>query len=329
MPFETHYPLWMQTGPSGGGDPLPGPLADQLIEALAAHLGQSAAPVAPPVLADSSQGPGAVLVSLTGEGLPDAWRSPLVVRAIGAEAEAAVASAAAARVLPCGAPRLVAASVAVPDELGSSMVVLSVPEGRDVMDLINDEPGAAGDRLRELGRLHASLHAVDAAQVPGLPVLDFAAVLAGLPPELSAERAWLEANRPAGAALAVCHGGHTPMVVRQVPDDDRLLVRNWSAAVAAEASYDLARTMLSFWIAPFFAATRSERRGMTMIRDGLANLYRTAYAESTTVEDARLNYWQAFHAVVGIADAAARPGVLPEDVGPNLRKRFIRLSRKR
>jgi len=44
----------------------------------------------------------------------------------------------------------------------------------------------------------------------------------------------------------------------------------WSAAVLAEPEHDLAWTLLSFWIAPFFANTRSERRGMIMIRDGLA-----------------------------------------------------------
>lgn len=329
MPFETHYPLWMQTGPSGGGEPLPAALAEQLLLALSAHLGRPVSAATPPVLADSSHGPGAVEVSLTGADLPDAWRAPLVVRAVGAAAEAAVATAAAAGVLPCATPGLVAAAVVVPEDLGSSVVVLSVPEGRDVMDLISDEPGGAGDWLRELGRLHAALHAVDVADVAGLPPLDVAAVLAGLPPDLANERAWLEAHRPSDAASVVCHGGLTPMEVRQVPHDERLLVRNWSAAVAAEPSYDLGRTMLSFWIAPFFAKTRSERRGMTMIRDGLANLYRTAYAERIPVDEARLNYWQAFHAVVGIADAAARPGVLPEDVGPNLRKRFIRLSRKR
>ncbi len=102
-------------------------------------------------------------------------------------------------------------------------------------------------------------------------------------------RRWWPASRPTTTA--------TPFTVR-----------NWSAAVLAEPELDLGWSLLSFWIAPFFANTRSERRGMIMIRDGLANLFRTGYEAARPVDAERVRYWQAFHA------ARAPPGRSPTPV---------------
>ena len=276
-------------------------------------------------MADETFGPGTVVLSLSADdALPTEWMGRLAVFPTGNES----AILAAAAQLPCGVAALVTDALEVPTELGGELAVASVPSGRDFVEVIGAEPDTATPRLRAMATLQAHLHRVDVRKVEGVPALDFEGVLGALPDELAVEAAWLRANCPPPGSEVLCHGGLSPLMVRVDADDpSRLIFRNWSAAVRAEHTYDLAWTLLSFWIAPFFAATRSERRGMLMIRDSLANLYRTTYQATSPVNAERLAYWQAFHAVVGVADDLRNPGHLPEEVGPALRKRFKKLAK--
>jgi aminoglycoside phosphotransferase (APT) family kinase protein len=326
-----HYPLWMQVAPGAAGDVLPAAAVEQLRDDLAAHLGAAVTFTEPPRRLDTSFGPFAVGCRLAASrALPDEWDASLVLRAEGAAAEATVLDAAAH--LPCRVPALVAPAVPVSDDLGGSVLVATWPDGTDFVEIIGRDPDRARDLFQRLARTQAALHDTGSAQVgPGVPVFDLAAELDALGPAFEAEAGWLRANAPTPAGEPVlCHGGLTPLVASLEADDDAtpFTVRNWSAAVLAEPELDLGWSLLSFWIAPFFANTRSERRGMIMIRDGLANLFRTGYEAARPVDAERVRYWQAFHAARGAARALADPGSMPDEVGPNLRKRFAKLTRR-
>lgn len=328
-----HYPLWMQVAPGAAGAALPGAAAAALASDLGAHLGTPVSFLEPPHRLDSSFGPFAVGCRLdaTEGALPDGWDASLVLRAEGAAAEAGVLANAA--VLPCAVPRLVAADVAVPDDLGGHVVVTDWPDAVDFVEVIAKDPDASRELFRLLAGTQAALHGVDPTPfAAAVPVLDLDAQIDALGPDLAAESAWLRAHRPQPSPAAtpvLCHGGLTPLVAGVAGGDrSRLVIRNWSDAVLAEPAYDLGWSLLSFWIAPFFANTRSERRGMIMIRDGLANLFRTGYEADRAIEKDRVRYWQAFHAARGAARAQADPGSMPDEVGPNLRKRFAKLTRR-
>lgn len=325
MAHDKHYPLWMQAAPAGGGEPVPEGTAEALAGAIGERLGRAVSFVDAPTLGDESFGPGTLLCSLRADdALPTEWMGRLAVFPVGTES--AILSAAAQ--LPCGVAPLVTDALTVPDDLGGVLAVAGVPSGRDFVEVIGAEPDTATPRLRSLAALQAQLHGVDVRKIDGVPALDFERVLRELPDDLAVEASWLRSNCPPPGSEVLCHGRLSPLMVRVDADDPgRLIFRNWSAAVRAEHTYDLAWTLLSFWIAPFFAATRSERRGMLMIRDGLANLYRTSYAAASPVDAQRLDYWQAFHAVVGVAESLRNPGSLPEEVAPALRKRFKKLAK--
>ena len=324
MAFDKHYPLWMQAKPSGGGESPPEGTAASLAEGIAQHVGHAVSFVDEPTMCDSSFGPGSIRFSLQSDGLPTTWMGRLVAFPLGAESALLTASAN----LPCGVATLITDSLSVSDTLGGTLAVAEVPSGRDFVEAIGIEPDTATPRLREMAITHARVNLVDPAKVPGIPALGLHRVLSDIPDTMADERDWLVAHAPVPGVQGLCHGGLSPLVVRlDALQPNKPVFRNWSASVIAEPEYDLAWTLLSFWIAPFFAATRSERRGMLMIRDGLANLYRTSYATVGTVDADRLKYWQTYHAAIGFLDDQRNPGNLPSEVGPSLHKRFAKLAR--
>lgn len=325
MTDTTHHTLWVPEKPSGGGEPAPAGMADALAEAIGDRLGRPVTYVDEPAMADETFGPGTVVLSLRADdALPTEWMGRLAVFPKGTES----AVLAAAALLPCGVAALVTDALAMPAEHGGALAVASVPSGRDLVEAIDVEPSTTTPRLRAMATVQAQLHGVDPRKVDGVPALDFTGVLGALPDELADEAAWLRSHCPPPGSEVLCHGGLSPRVVRIDADDPNLLVfRNWSGAVRAEHTYDIARTLTDFWIAPFFATTRSERRGMLLARDELTNLYRATYQETAPIDDERLAYWQAFHAVVGVADDLRNPGHLPDEVGPALSKRFKKLAK--
>ena len=325
MTDTTNHPLTIPAKPAGGGEPAPTAAADALAAAIGDHLGRPVEYVDVPTAADETFGPGTVVLSLRADdALPTEWMGRLAVFPTGTES----AVLAAAALLPCGVAALVTDSLVVPAELGDELAVASVPSGRDLVAVIEDEPDTATARLQAMATLQAQLHRVDVRKVGGVPSFDFEGVLGTVPDELAGEAAWLRANCPPPGSEVLCHGGLGPSVVRVDADDpNRLIFRNWSASVRADHNYDLAWTLLDLWIAPLFAATRGERRDLLMNRDGLAELYRTTYQVTSPVDTERLTYWQAFHAIVRAADDLRDPGHLPDGVGPALRKRFKKLAK--
>ena len=307
--------------------PWPDGTAEMLSAAIGEHLGRSVEFVDEPAMADMGFGPGTVLLSLRADDvLPTKWMGRLAVFPTGTES----AVLAAAAQLPCGVATLVTDALDVPTGSGGDLTVASVPSGRDLVEVFGAEPDLVTPRLRAMATLQAQLHGVDIRKVHGIPALDFERVLAALPDELAGEAAWLRANCPPPGSEVLCHGMLSPLTVRvDTEDPTRLIFRNWSAAVRAEHTYDLAWTLLGFWLAPFFAASRSERRDLLMSRDELATLYRTTYQAISPVTAERLAYWQAFHAVVGAGHAMRNPGPGSEEVCTALLKRFKKLANER
>ena len=165
-----------------------------------------------------------------------------------------------------------------------------------------------------------------------------------------AERAWLDDHLPAPGTAVLCHGGYQPLAVFGPPADQwpdhggpghGLTVVNWSNCVLAEPELDMAFTLVAFWSAPFFAPNRSERTAIKMIRNTLLNTYKQGYTARRQVDPDRLRFWQAFHALRGMARidgaydhdgspfAAADRGAVPTDLGPELHRHFRQLTRVR
>ena len=165
-----------------------------------------------------------------------------------------------------------------------------------------------------------------------------------------AERAWLDDHVPAPVPLVLAHGGYQPLAVFGPPPDAwaehggpglGLTVVNWCAAALAEPEYDMAFTLVAFWSAPFFAPNRSERTAIKMIRNTLLNTYKQGITARREVDADRLRFWQAFHALRGMARldgaydadgspfAAADRGAVPLDLGPELHRHFRQLTRVR
>jgi aminoglycoside phosphotransferase (APT) family kinase protein len=165
-----------------------------------------------------------------------------------------------------------------------------------------------------------------------------------------AEWAWLDEHVPATATPVLAHGGYQPLAVFGPPPDawpdhggpgKGLTVVNWCAAVLAEPEYDMAFTLVAFWSAPFFAPNRSERTAIKMIRNTLLNTYKQGYTARRDVDPDRLRFWQAFHALRGLArlagayDADGSPfaasdrGAVPVELGPELHRHFRQLTRVR
>jgi hypothetical protein len=201
---------------------------------------------------------------------------------------------------------------------------------------------------------HDAIHnlPVDAlAQTAAVPVISARGELERIDrASYPAEWAWLDEHVPDPSPPVLTHGGYQPLAVFGPPPDawadhggpgKGLTVVNWSAAALAEPEYDVAFTLVAFWSAPFFAPNRSERTAIKMIRNTLLNTYKQGYTGQRDVEPDRLRFWQAFHALRGIARlagaydadgspfAAADRGAVPVDLGPELHRHFRQLTRVR
>jgi Ser/Thr protein kinase RdoA (MazF antagonist) len=243
------------------------------------------------------------------------------------------------------------------------------------MESLGENPTAIPALLRAMAELHARLHQVPAAAAPGaaapppLAELDRALAAtadAGAGPgaaadavagagavartgagaeRFAAERAWLHENAPPAGPPVVCHGDVQPSSVRLDGGDvaSAQLV-DWSHARVGEAEYDVALTLLMFWSAPYLAEGIGQRKMLKTVRDMITDGYRSAYESSPgsgPLDDRRLRYWGAFHALawsvrLAAAEAAGGPAdpwdpvALVQHVGSyrkDLGRRFARLTR--
>ncbi len=221
-------------------------------------------------------------------------------------------------------------------------------------ELIGFNLHQAGDILTGFASHHAAIHdlPVDQAEIcAAIPVLVATDELARIDAtRFPAEHEWLASRIPSAADVVLCHGGYQPLCVSGPPPSawpdhggpgQGLTVDNWSGAVLAEPEFDVAFTLVAFWSAHCFAPNRSERTAIKMIRNTLLNTYKLGYQSCRDVDPERVRYWQAFHALRGLArmggayDDAGSPfaaqdrGPLPDQLAPELQRHFKQLTRVR
>lgn len=333
-----------------------------LLDSLASLVGGEVAFDVPPAPLAHHEGPwafGCRLRALDGE-LPSPWQGDLIVRLADDTAETAREAAAirAVEAAGIGAPLIVAEldlpSPGATDQVRPRAVgalVCTAPEGTPLPELIGYNLGQSEALLGGFATNHAAVHdGVDVAELAGaVPTVSLEDELARIDAgRFGEEVAWLAEHAPEPAAPVLCHGGYQPLCVSG-PEPDRwdevggpgrgLHTRNWCGAVLAERELDVAFTLVAFWFAPHFAPNRSERTAIKMIRNTLSNSYKLAYAGAAPVDGGRLRFWQAFHAVRGMArvagayDGVGSPfavvdrGPLPAVLGEEL-SRYFRMQRR-
>jgi hypothetical protein len=347
----------------GGSDleelvPAPAPDAEvwgvALLDALAAVVGTELAFATSPVPLPHHEGPwafGCELAPLGGGSVPPGWTGPLVVRVADAPQETAreLAAIEANGAGGLGAPRVLASvlldnSGAGAGPVARSALVTAPPPGTPLPELIGYNLHQSGELLDGFAHHHAAIGSLPVRDLEGVPTIAVADELARIDRAQFGEQLdWLEARIPGPGPLVLCHGGYQPLCVSGPGPEGwdavggpghGLSATNWGGAVLAEREFDVAFTLVAFWFAPHFAPNRSERTAIKMIRNTLSNTYKLAYEEAVPLDGDRLRFWQAFHAVRGMARVAAAydtegspfatgdRGPLPGVLGPELGRYF-------
>jgi aminoglycoside phosphotransferase (APT) family kinase protein len=240
-------------------------LEDRLLLTLRRATGTSSlAYAAPPTRL--SGGFWAELVSFRLVGAPEGWSGRLVGRVMPDAGIAAKETAFQAEVAAQGfATPAVLASGGPDDGLGRAFMVMEHAEGAPPLagldrgfGIVREVPGLARRLPATLAGALARLHQLDPEPVRGrlltagasgahgmdalLSSLVEGAALLGRE-DLTAAGRWLDEHRPPPEPAVVCHGDMHPF---NVLDDGRghVTVLDWSAAVLAPATYDLAFTSL-------------------------------------------------------------------------------------
>lgn len=321
-----------------------GAAAGALRRVASEALGRAVAVRGTPEVMPGSFGRGAYACCVEPGALPP-WDRPVVVRVTpprAAAREAAWHAFLAGRGYP------------VPPVLGvvDAAIVLGQGPELSLMESLGLNPMAIPQLLRAMAEAHARLHQVPVEGAPPaaageepLAALDGVLDATGLAAEFAPERGWLDGHGPPAGPPAVCHGDLQPAAMRLDGDETTTaMFVNWSAALVADAEYDVALTLGMFWSAPYLAEGMGQRKMLKTVRDMITDGYRAAYegaAGSGPLDEDRLRFWGAFHALrwsVALALAERRGG--PADpwdpVGlvqhgasyrKDLARRFARLTR--
>jgi Phosphotransferase enzyme family len=236
---------------------------------------------------------------------------------------------------------------------GGAAIVLGQGPELSLMESLGRNPIAIPQLLRAMAEAHARLHQVPVDGAPAaaageepLAALDRDLDATGLAADFAPERAWLDGHAPPAGSPAVCHGDLQPAAMRlDGVDTTTSMLVNWSAALVADAEYDVALTLLMFWSAPYLAEGLGQRKMLKTVRDMITDGYRAAYegaAGSGPLDEDRLRYWGAFHALrwsvaLAVADRRGAPADAWDPVGlvqhgaayrKDLGRRFARLTRR-
>jgi aminoglycoside phosphotransferase (APT) family kinase protein len=287
--------------------------ADAALAAARAARGDGVVLAAPAEISASGFGPDAYTCRLAGDH-PAPWDGPVVVRVHppGRGGQALARELAWHRFCAAG-------GVAVPDVLGvedGEAREVAAPDGPATLVMARGPAQSLIERMGEnfthipqlialMGEVQARLHGLPTAGAPpdaGLgPLDDLAARVAAAPDggdTLAAALGWLTAHDRPGARRVVCHGDFQPSAVRLAGDDlAGAVVVNWSAARLAEPECDVALTQLMFWSAPYLAPGRAQRAMLKSVRDMLVDGYRSAYEAHAGLDETRMRWWAAFHAL--------------------------------
>lgn len=161
------------------------------------------------------------------------------------------------------------------------------------------------------------------------------------PPGLREPLRWLEEN--AGVVRdeepAFIHNDYHPLNL--LADGDRLTLLDWPDATLGDRHCDVGRTLALFWLASPFEKSLLGRTVLGLLRRYIVPAYEKAYGELLPIDQARLRYWQALHALSAWAQIAvmqregesaigARAGALsdiPPSISPALRAYFYERAR--
>jgi len=339
--------------------PAPAPAIDTwapaLLDALEVCVGSSVSFASGPEAEPHVQGPWAFRFELASErgSLPPEWDGELTLRLGDGDAqlrrEASAMRFCAAHDI--GVPTVLALvdlgdrERAEPDLRATRALVTRVPDLVSLAEQIGWNPRHGEALLGGFARVHAALHDCDPSGLDSsVPVMSLHDELARIDQRrFASELAWLRDNAPPPAPNVLCHGNYQPFCLvgpgparwDQFGGPGRgLITSNWCGALLAEREFDVSFTLVAFWIAPFFAPNRSERTATKLIRNTLSNRYRLSYAEAAHMDRGRVRFWQAFHALRGMARladaydyegspfAAPERGPLPDLIAPQLERLF-------
>lgn len=207
--------------------------------------------------------------------------------------EAAVIRAALAGGVP--APEVVA-ELTPDDEIGLGFIMRCVPGSPDPENALSSPPAL----LDEIAAAMARVHALDPALLPFLPVLEPAAGVEGLAaqfaeaggdrPPIALGLAWLRANLPPPAPLAVLHGD---LRIGNIMVDGGHLsaLLDWELAHLGDRHEDLAFGCMTVWR---FGRLDKRGFGLGSIED-LARAYQAA--GGTAFDPLRFRFWLIYRTV--------------------------------
>lgn len=293
----------------------PTELGDALVAVAAERFGQPVALAEPASAIGEGFASHIVGVTLTGAGLPESWRRPLVLRLLPevrrmdqARAEADVQRWCAQQGYPV--PELLA--VLEPDEgFGLPAHVMQRVPGVTVLDALKAKPWRVASLMGDLVALHLRLHALPTdgwpASTEPLALVDKRlglsrrVVAGGGPTELADALDAVAALAPIAVdgPMVVCHGDFHPLNV--VVDGPKAVVIDWTDAGLGPREADVSRTVLLFRVAALAAEGRVDRLVLGRVGPVLARRYRRAYERSVPLDARRMLAWEALHAVHGWA----------------------------
>ena len=290
---------------------------------------------------------------LNADGLGPQWSAPLVLRlytsedqAGKAQKEADVQTFAVSQGYPAVEPLLRDRHAA---EFDLPIMVMPRVDGKPLLDLAMSSPLKVGRWLQQMAELQVALHALPTANCPlergaslvERKLLELRGVHTGDTDQARALE-WLEQHKATVAMeeIVLCHGDFHPLNIL-IDESGKANVLDWSDAVLGDRHFDVARSVLMFWIAPIIAESTLERVALRAARGYLQWQYLRSYRRLYPIDDQRLGYWKALHALgawqlvtrvqdpegelAGVAreDAAAR---LPANLATQLQRLFWKLA---
>ena len=290
---------------------------------------------------------------LNAEALGPQWSAPLVLRlytsedqADKAQKETDVQKFAAKLGYPAVEPLLLDRHA---EEFGLPIMVMPRMDGRPMLDLVMSSPLSVGRLLRQMADLQVALHALPTANCPlerDTPLVERKLLELRNDHTGDADQAraleWLEEHKATVKVeeVVLCHGDFHPLNIL-VDESGNATVLDWSDAALGDRHFDVARSALIFWIAPIIAERTLERIALRAARGYLQWQYLRSYRRLYPIDDRRLGYWKALHALgawqlvtrvqdpqgdlAGVAreDAVAK---LPENLVPQLQRLFWKLA---
>lgn len=290
-------------------------VATALVSYLTDRLGPGTTLVQPP--SPLGQGFDTHIYSFRADGtdLPPSWRRDLVLRLYGSaeqsakcEREAAIQRFVATRGFPAVEPLAVDA---LASPFGLPIMIMPKVDGGTLLDHLKSHPLRARRLLREMGRLHASLHTLptDGSPLPyDAPLIT--RILAESRGRVDAAGAshmedglrWIASREHLlrDETPVLCHNDYHPLNIL-VDGGTKLHVIDWSNAAIGDRHCDVARTIGLFWFAQIVAGSTAERLLLRALRGFLRRNYLRGYREIASLDAKRLALWETVHTFGGWA----------------------------